>query len=144
MYWSQGPVEWSPIGNENASSTPLTAMDYLRSKPLAPEVPPDKPSQLEPALDKDRKKEEKTPDSRLKKLLPVLVVILLLIGLIAALLSSFLFPGPSSGGGASAVQPVAGTGSREEYVAGGIEELFSRSDGEEVVSIGRIPILKRG
>ncbi len=148
MYWSQGPVEWSPIGNENASSTPLTAMDYLRSKPLAPEVSPDKPSQLElPALDKEKKKGEKTSDSRLKKLLPILVVILLLIGLIAALLSSFLFPGPSSSGGTGgtgAVKPIAGASSHEEYVAGGTEGSFSWFNGVDIVSVGRISISKRG
>ena len=91
MFWSAGPVEWSPIGKENA---PLTATDYLRSKPMAPEVPPAGPSPLMlPTSNEAKKKGENTSDSRLKKLLPILVVILLLIGLVGALLSTFLFPG---------------------------------------------------
>jgi serine/threonine protein kinase len=105
IFWSADPVEWSPIGNDNASSTPLNAADYLRSKPMAPEAPPDTPPPLVLPSSSEEKKKKQTPDTRLKKLLPILVVILLLIGLIGAFLSSFLFPGPSSNTGTR--QPVA-------------------------------------
>ena len=111
LFWSSGPVEWSPIGNEQTASVavPLNADDYLRSKPFAPEVPPasEAPTAvvapekeppvappLPPASGDDRnKREQKTWR---KKVLPVLVVILLLLGLVGALLSSLLFQSPST------------------------------------------------
>jgi len=100
IFWSTDPVEWSPLGNENASAMPLTATDYLSSKQTEPGVSAGEPSPVaSPTTDDEKKKKEKTSDSRLKKLLPILVVILLLIGLILALLSSFLFPGPSGSSG---------------------------------------------
>ncbi len=110
LFWSSGPVEWSPIGNEQTASVavPLNADDFLRSKPYEPEVPPaseaptavaapEKELPAEPPLpppagdDKD-KREQKTWR---KKALPILVVILLLIGLAGALLSSLLFQSPT-------------------------------------------------
>jgi serine/threonine protein kinase len=149
IFWSADPVEWSPLGNENVSAMPLTATDYLHSKPIAPGVSPAEPSPLaSPISNDDKKKKEKISDSRLKKLLPILVVILLLIGLIGALLSSFFFPGPS--GSTGIAQPDAGASwnsdstafpsanflngtSRNrpfgEYVAGNSHELFSWSYG---------------
>ena len=109
LFWSTGPVEWSPIGNEQTASVsvPLNADDYLRSKPYAPEVPPvapisapasaavaspekELPATPAPAEDKSTQKTWR------KKALPVLVVIVLLMGLVGALLSSFLFQGPAA------------------------------------------------
>ncbi len=102
MFWSTEPVEWSPIGNETVGSMPSTATEYLHSKSTPLETAPDKPSSpVQPVSGEEKKKGHKDSDSRLKKLLPILVVILLLIGLVAALLSSFLFPGPSSGSGSN-------------------------------------------
>jgi serine/threonine protein kinase/ABC-type phosphate transport system substrate-binding protein len=122
LFWSTGPVEWSPIGNEQTASVsvPLTADDYLRSKPFAPEVPPTpvapapissstpagstavaSPEKELPAApaptpaSEDDKNNGKQKTWR-KKSLPILVVILLLIGLVGALLSSFLFQGPGT------------------------------------------------
>ncbi len=149
IFWPADPVEWSPLGNENASAMPLTATDYLHSKPTAPEVSPGVPSPVvSPTSNAEKKKLEKSSDSRLKKLLPILVVILLLIGLIGALLSSFFFPGPS--GSLGTAQPVAGASSNSdsatfppvtflngtswnrpygEYVTGSSQESFSWSYG---------------
>ncbi|HVB73099.1 MAG TPA: serine/threonine-protein kinase [Ktedonobacteraceae bacterium] len=111
LFWSADPVEWSPIGNEQTASVPLTATDYLRSKPDAPhesdetvgtsdsaQVAPAETKLPEPLVEarepqKDGGKQKK---SWQKKALPILVVILLLIGLAGALLSSFLFPGLST------------------------------------------------
>ena len=107
LFWSGGPVEWSPIGNEQTASVavPLSAEEYLHSKPFAPDVPsapttvaaPEKelsasPTQPPASGNKKDKPEQKTFR---KKVLPILVVILLLLGLVGALLSSFLFHSPS-------------------------------------------------
>ncbi|MGH2494593.1 MAG: protein kinase domain-containing protein [Ktedonobacteraceae bacterium] len=110
LFWSGAPVEWSPIGNEQTASVavPLNAGDYLRSKPLAPEVPPapaaptastavvpaEKEQPLAPEQPSEGGKSNGKRKKWQKKILPMLVVILLLIGLIGALLSSFLFPAP--------------------------------------------------
>jgi serine/threonine protein kinase len=98
-----GPVEWSPLGNGQSLPSPESAGEYLRSMPVAPEVPPTplemttgeyeavtlpQPGQPQKAANTSSKS-----NSLLKKMLPVLVVILLLLGLLAALLSSFLYPG---------------------------------------------------
>lgn len=110
LFWSSGPVEWSPIGNEQTASVavPLNADDYLRSKPYEPEVPP-APSastmvatpEKEPPVvltqqsdsgDGNKKRDQK---GWRKKVLPILVVILLLLGLVGALLSSLLFQSPT-------------------------------------------------
>ena len=116
IFWSVDPVEWSPLGNENASAMSLTATDYLRSKPTAPGVSQGEPSPVGSLTsDDEKKKKEKTSDSRLKKLLPILVVILLLIGLIVALLSSFFFPGPS--GSTGTTQPGAGSSWNSNSIA---------------------------
>ena len=114
LFWSSGPVEWSPIGNEQTASVavPLNAEDYLHSKPYAPEVPPAPvpaapvavaaPPEKEPSAapplppdagDSKPKREQKTWR---KKVLPVLVVIVLLLGLVGALLSSLLFQSPTT------------------------------------------------
>lgn len=123
LFWSVDPLEWSPIGNEQVGSVPLTATAYLQSMPAAPQappadlVPPATPASpagtVEPGRPEVKKREPNNAPSRVeggkdgggakavkgrgKKLLPLLVVILLLIGLLGALFSSFLFPGPSGG-----------------------------------------------
>lgn len=107
LFWSVDPVEWSPLGVEQAGAVPLTAGEYLRSKPMAQAVPPESaaastatvPAEPE-AEKKSRGKVSEIVRAHKKKLLPVLVVVLLLLGLLAALLSSFLFPGPSLNSGA--------------------------------------------
>jgi len=130
MFWSAGPVEWSPIGNEHAGSVPLTAVDYLRSKPMAPEVPPDEPPPLVlPSSEEEKKKRKQTTDSRLKRLLPILVVILLLIGLIGALLSSFFFPGPSNSRGGSTGPSVAA-----------VSSCFTVAGASDLTSNGTMPL----
>jgi serine/threonine protein kinase len=110
MFWTTEPVEWSPIGDETAGSTPSTAAEYLGSEILS-EAKDDKQvsqddirvareaKRDQPVSGEEKKQRDKDSNTRLKKLLPVLVVILLLIGLIAALLSSFLYPDPSNGTG---------------------------------------------
>jgi serine/threonine protein kinase len=117
MFWSVNPVEWSPIGSEQDNDVPMTAADYLRSKPVVPEVPPEVPTSSPARKDtvKLAEKEEKPApqenankrERKRKNLLPILVVILLLIGLLGALLSSFLFPDPTGHTGQSA--PAAST-----------------------------------
>jgi serine/threonine protein kinase/ABC-type phosphate transport system substrate-binding protein len=118
LFWSSDPVEWSPIGEEQSGSVPLTAADYLQHMPVIPEpqLEQDAPREkvalvaVEPqpavlplsepeAGAKGRAKE----NGRRKKLLPVLVIVLLLIGLLGALLSTFLFP--SQPNGTPSVQP---------------------------------------
>ncbi|HLL79340.1 MAG TPA: substrate-binding domain-containing protein, partial [Ktedonobacteraceae bacterium] len=119
--WSSDPVQWSPIGEEQSGSVPLTAADYLQHMPLVPEEPT-------PQAQKDASREqdalvavEPQPEAlpvadpgaevkdlgkasgKRKKLLPILVIVLLLIGLLGALLSSFLFTNPS--GGPSSLRP---------------------------------------
>jgi hypothetical protein len=100
----------------------LTAAEYLSSKPVVPQVEPQK---VTPADEPSQKKGAILPESQQtrdvtpaapeedkgtgkfgKKILPILVIILLLIGLLGALLSSFLFPGPSSNNSGN-VQPTA-------------------------------------
>lgn len=103
LFWSSGPVEWSPIGSESQSA-PLTASEYLRSAPVAPDAP-DKLPATGPKQEAQEmlpvKSKTGQPKRWSKKALPILIVALLLIGLLGALFSSFLFtpsPGaPSSG-----------------------------------------------
>jgi serine/threonine protein kinase len=125
IFWSSDPLEWSPIGNEGDGSTPLSAGEYLSSKPIVSEA---EPQQDVPANERPQKKEETLSEKGQlldvtapaseneknggkfgKKILPILVIILLLIGLLGALLSSFLFPDPSSNssGNARPVTPVS-------------------------------------
>jgi hypothetical protein len=125
IFWSTDPLEWSPIGNGGDGSRPLSAVEYLSSKPVVSEA---EPQQVVPANEGPHKKEETLPENGPlldvtapvsenekdegkfgKKILPILVVILLLIGLLGALLSSFLFPDPSSNssGDAQPVTPVS-------------------------------------
>src|SRR5579864_2164986 len=40
LFWSVDPLEWSPIGNEQVGSVPLTAEDYLQSMPMAARIEP--------------------------------------------------------------------------------------------------------
>ncbi len=120
LFWPAGPVEWSPIGNEQTASVsvPLTAGDYLRSEPFTPQVPPapaapvptpattpaaspEKESLVAPAQSSGDSNDKSQQKSWRKKVLPVLVVIVLLMGLVGALLSSFLFQGPSAKTGTS-------------------------------------------
>src|SRR5579863_1386125 len=110
QFWSVEPLEWSPIGNEQTASVPLTAADYLHDKTIAPEITSTLPTAPIIAADTTAETEppalagqaQKKPDSNgeqkpwQKKLLPMLVVILLLIGLTGAFFSSFLFPAPST------------------------------------------------
>ncbi|HEU0004192.1 MAG TPA: protein kinase [Ktedonobacteraceae bacterium] len=135
LFWSGDPVEWSPIGNEQmaSASVPLNAEDYLRSKPLAPEVPPapvasttstavaspEKEQPVARAQPSEERKDNGKQKKWQKKILPVLVVILLLMGLIGALLSSFLFPAPSTKKDTGQTSPGAtsGTGSTPTVVA---------------------------
>ena len=107
MFWSAGPVEWSPLGNEPESAPPLTANDYLRSKPLVPEAPPT-PLTPPTAPEQRDSKHQNTSSSRLKKLLPIIVVILLLLGLLGALLSSFFYSSGSPNSGSN-YAPAAGS-----------------------------------
>jgi serine/threonine protein kinase len=99
IFWTTGPVEWSPIGEEVEDSMPATATEFLKSKlTTAENLTHTSSSPSKTTLEKETRSEEKIADSRLKKLLPILVVILLLIGLIAALLSSFFLPARNSSG----------------------------------------------
>src|SRR5579859_368200 len=116
LFWSSGPVEWSPIGNEQTASVavPLNADDYLRSKPFVPEIPPiseaptavaapekEPPAAPEQPSDSGDGKPQRQQKTWRKKALPILVVILLLIGLVGALLSSLLFQSPTGKTGTS-------------------------------------------
>ncbi|HJT58596.1 MAG TPA: serine/threonine-protein kinase, partial [Ktedonobacteraceae bacterium] len=117
IFWSRDPLEWSPIGNLEDTATPMTASEYLGSKAVAPEDEPEKGIQengqfqkkgeIPPASGRLQEvtppisEKEQSKGSFGKKILPILVVILLLIGLLGALLSTFLFPGPSTGSGAA-------------------------------------------
>ncbi len=118
IFWSADPPEWSPIGNQEEGSTPMTASEYLDGKALMPEATSQKVLQ---ESEQSQNKEEVLSANELpqevatpapkkepgkgksgKKILPILVIILLLIGLLGALLSTFLFPGPSSSGSGTA------------------------------------------
>jgi hypothetical protein len=78
----------------------------LQSKSTPLETPVDASSPIvQPTSVEEKQEEHKDANARLKKFLPILVVILLLIGLVAALLSSFFFPGPSSGANTGTEQP---------------------------------------
>src|SRR5579859_3165990 len=116
LFWSSGPIEWSPIGNEQTASVavPLNADDYLRSKPFVPEIPPvseaptavaapekEPPAAPEQPSDSGDGKHQRQQKTWRKKALPILVVILLLMGLVGALLSSLLFQSPTGKTGTS-------------------------------------------
>ncbi len=83
--------EWSPVAKETEESShasvPLTANEYLHSKPLVLATPAE--------AEQEQKKE--TSQSRFKKVLPILVVLLLLLGLLGAMLSAFFYPMNKSG-----------------------------------------------
>lgn len=124
LFWSANPAEWSPLAQDipggEASSIPLTAGEYLESKPLAtPLVPPvveqpvkntkevkelatgetpDGAAKPELAADEQSAPQQKASfATHLHRLLPIIVVVLLLLGLLGALLSAFFFPGGKSG-----------------------------------------------
>ncbi len=110
LFWSADPVEWSPIGNEQSGSVPLTAAEYLQHMPDAPEAPAHEPAEQEKSeapvavsseptisLLPEAGRKDRAKSGWRKKLLPILVIVLLLVGLLGALLSSLLFPGPSTG-----------------------------------------------
>ena len=121
IFWSAEPLEWSPIANKGDSPGPLTAAEYLSSKPVVPQVEPQKVIQPDERSQKlgtilpeseqsqdiiPRAPEKEEAKSKFgKKVLPILVIILLLIGLLGALLSSFLFPGPSNNNNSGHAQP---------------------------------------
>ncbi|MBA2679366.1 MAG: protein kinase [Ktedonobacteraceae bacterium] len=88
LFWSADPAEWSPIGDiatTKMQQQPLTASDYLQSKPVVAE---------EDGMEQDEneKKEEttKTLNAVLRRWLPLIIVVLLLLGLLGALCSAFL------------------------------------------------------
>ncbi len=139
-----GPVEWSPIGNEQTASVPvpLTADDYLRSTPFASEVPaapaapivapipaastavasPEKELPSAPAQTSGDGKDEGKQKTWRNKVLPILVVIVLLMGLAGALLSSLLFQAPATKTGAgqqtqTSASATVGTGTTPTVVA---------------------------
>ncbi len=88
LFWSVDPAEWSPIAKEDAKSdVPLTANEYLQSKPLMLATP----------NEATQEQNTKTFHARFKKVLPLLVVLLLLLGLLGAMLSAFFYPTPKSG-----------------------------------------------
>ena len=107
MFWPAGPVEWSPLGSESESARPLTAGEYLGSKPLVPATPQSAPVPAKQPGGKD----QNASTSRLKKILPIIVVILLLLGLLGALLSSLFYSNGSSGapGGSRQSAPASGS-----------------------------------
>lgn len=92
QFWLADPQEWSPLANPLSrdglnDGLPLTAGEYLRNKPITPEISP----VLEPLAD-PLPEPEKPQKGIMHKWLPIIVVILLVLGLIGALLSSLLFP----------------------------------------------------
>ena len=91
MFWLADPQEWSPLANplskNEISEMPLTAGEYLQSKPLTPVLPPATASEPDSTLPT-----QKSTHQGLQKWLPVVVVALLLLGLLISLLSALLFP----------------------------------------------------
>ncbi len=85
-FWSADPAEWSPLGDiatTKMQEQPLTAAEYLESKPVV--------AQEEGR--EQRVNEEgstKTLNTILRRWLPLIIVILLLLGLLGALCSAFL------------------------------------------------------
>lgn len=83
QFWLADPQEWSPLANPLFNDAPLTAGEYLHSKPLISDLLP------APLIAADTLPEQKKTRDRW---LPIVVVIMLLIGLLGALLSSLVFP----------------------------------------------------
>ena len=86
LFWSADPAEWSPIGDITTTKVqdePLTAAEYLQSKPLIPME-----DELEPGVNSEES--AKSLNAMLRKWLPLIIVILLLLGLLGALGSAFL------------------------------------------------------
>lgn len=86
LFWSADPAEWSPIGDISTARVqdePLTAAEYLQSKPLVA---------VEDELEQRVHEEESTEtlNAMLRKWLPLIIVVLLLLGLLGALCSAFL------------------------------------------------------
>lgn len=86
IYWSQEPVEWSPLTQSGAGNIPTHAADYLSHQ-----LPFAQMSEQEQELPAEQAQPRKKG-----RWLPIVVLILLLLGLLAALLSSFLLPPSSS------------------------------------------------
>jgi serine/threonine protein kinase len=119
LFWSVDPVEWSPLpdNEESTLAVPLTASEYLNSKPPTPELQAPMPvmpfvaSPPETLTTADKEKSDRgdgTWNARLRKILPIIVVILLLLGLLGALLSSFLLPSdPGASSGQTTTGPIA-------------------------------------
>lgn len=135
-FWSAEPVEWSPIGNLQNSSTlkngvPLHASTYLQEKAGTKPAESTGSSLLHPqpsavvgSLDvpapnlhvapvrSEREKNDEAEGAfslRLRQLLPIIVVVLLLLGLLGALLSSVFFPSGGPGANIVPLHGVAGT-----------------------------------
>lgn len=86
LFWSADPAEWSPIGDiatAKMREQPLTAAEYLQSKPVVAE---------EEGREQRVNEEEstKTLNAMLRRWLPLIIVALLLLGLLGALCSAFL------------------------------------------------------
>jgi serine/threonine protein kinase len=88
--WLADPQEWSPLADpfstDDSSNAPLTADEYLRSKPLIFDLPPPDPAAV------DTFPEQKMTHKSKDRWVPIVVVILLLLGLLGALLSSVVLP----------------------------------------------------
>ncbi len=86
LFWSADPAEWSPLGDiatAKMQEQPLTATEYLESKPVV----------AEEERREQRVGEEgpaKTVNTLLRRWLPLIIVVLLLLGLLGALCSAFL------------------------------------------------------
>jgi serine/threonine protein kinase len=88
--WLADPQEWSPLPNplstDASSDAPLTADEYLHSKPLIADLP------LSSSAAVDTLPEQKLTHKSKDRWVPIVVVILLLLGLLGALLSSVVLP----------------------------------------------------
>jgi hypothetical protein len=91
MFWLADPQEWSPLANsfsaDEFNKMPLSAGDYLQSKPLLSHLP-----LTTPAPGDLLRAQKRIHKSLLQRWLPVVVVALLLLGLLVSLLSALLFP----------------------------------------------------
>lgn len=86
LFWSADPAEWSPMGNiatAKMQEQPLTAAEYLQSKPVVAEG-----ERREQRVDEEES--TKTLNALLRRWLPLIIVALLLLGLLGALCSAFL------------------------------------------------------
>ncbi len=109
-FWSVDPQEWSPLASDQVAdapgAVPLTAGEYLHTKPLTS----DPPLELEASPAPENVTREMKGRKRKRKWLTIAVVVLLLLGLLGALLSAFLFPVEKSDNSTTSA-PAAGTSS---------------------------------